>query len=139
MKELVYTYTLNDISKVARDILQNIGRFKVLTFEGELGAGKTTLIKALAAQLKTVDLVSSPTYTIVNKYLYPKGEIYHIDAYRLKNEEEAFDIGMEEIIYSGGYVWIEWPQIIENILPEDVVSVKIDIENSQRKLTLQIP
>ncbi|MCO5247823.1 MAG: tRNA (adenosine(37)-N6)-threonylcarbamoyltransferase complex ATPase subunit type 1 TsaE [Chitinophagales bacterium] len=139
MKRLTFIYSLEELPLIAQSILQNIGLQKVIVLEGHLGAGKTTLIKEIIAQLGSTDLVSSPTYTIVNTYLYPKGEIYHIDAYRLKSDEEALDIGIDEILYSGEMVWIEWPQIIEHLLPEGTVYIKITLENNQRKLTLQIP
>lgn len=133
-----YQYTLNDLETVATDIIQMAGDRKVWAFTGDLGAGKTTLIKALASLLGSADNVSSPTYTIVNQYIYPQGNIYHIDAYRLEDEEEAFNIGIEDIIDSGDYVWIEWPQQIESFLPDDIVSIRFSIHPDSRTLELEI-
>lgn len=133
-----YQYTLNDLGAVAQDIIQIAGDRKVWTFTGDLGAGKTTLIKEIASRLGSEDTVSSPTYTIVNQYVYPKGNIFHIDAYRLEDEEEAFNIGIEDIIDSGDYVWIEWPQKIESFLPDSIVSFRFSIYPDSRTLDLEI-
>lgn len=133
-----YEYNLSDLRSVADDIIKNAGDIRVWTFTGDLGAGKTTLIKSLASVLGSTDTVSSPTYTIVNQYVYPDGNIYHIDAYRIEDDEEAFDIGLEDIIHSDEYVWIEWPQKIEHFIPEQSVSIEISILNEGRILDLEI-
>lgn len=133
-----YAYSLNEIAQIAQQILTDAQGRKIWTFVGDLGAGKTTLIKELAHQLGVEDDVTSPTYTIVNEYVYLDGSIFHIDAYRLKDEAEAYDIGIEDILDSGDYVWIEWPQIIENFLPEEVVNIHINIAEQGRKLELEV-
>ena len=99
-----YQYDLKGLNEVAKDLIRFAENTKVWTFTGELGAGKTTLIKELATLLGSSDTISSPTYTIVNQYIHSKGNIFHIDAYRLKDEEEAFQAGIEEIIDSGDFV-----------------------------------
>ena len=130
-----YHYDLKDLQDVAKDLILFAENTKIWTFTGDLGAGKTTLIKELASLLGSTDIISSPTYTIVNQYLLPNGNIYHIDAYRLEDEEEAFQAGIEEIIDSGHFVWIEWPQKIENLLPEKILDIQIFVHPENRTLT----
>lgn len=130
-----YHYKLKDLQDVAKDLILFAENTKIWTFTGDLGAGKTTLIKELASLLGSTDIISSPTYTIVNQYLLPNGNIYHIDAYRLEDEEEAFQAGIEEIIDSGHFVWIEWPQKIENLLPEKILDIQIFVHPENRTLT----
>lgn len=134
----IFHYSLNDIKSVANELIQIAGDNKTWAFIGDLGAGKTTLIKEIASALGSTDNVTSPTYTIVNQYNYPKGNIYHIDAYRIQDEEEAFNIGIEDILDSGDYVWIEWPKNIEYFLPKEFVSIQISINSKSRKLVLEI-
>ena len=110
----------------------------VYAFNGVMGAGKTTFIKQLCEELGVVDVVNSPTFAVVNVYEDAEGEeIYHFDCYRLKNLQEALDLGAEEYLYSGNYCFIEWPDLIEDILPQDVVKVTIQVrEDGSRVLTL---
>ena len=107
---------------------------------GEMGAGKTTFIKAVCLQLGARDLVSSPTFSIVNEYFDSKGvPIYHFDFYRIKNTVELFDIGFEEYCRSGGYCFIEWPEKAEECIPDDFLNISIEEENSGiRKLTFYL-
>lgn len=133
-----YRYELKDLQDLAKDLILLAEDIKVWTFTGELGAGKTTLIKEIALQLGSSDTISSPTYTLVNQYLYPQGNIFHIDAYRLEDEEEAFHAGIEEIINSGDFVWIEWPQKIENLLPLEILEIEIIVHPEYRTLTAVI-
>lgn len=129
---------LNELPKAARELLAFAGNERIFLFYGEMGAGKTTLIKALCSELGTDDLVSSPTFSIVNEYASPAGPVYHFDFYRLKNETEALDLGYEDYIYSGCYCFIEWPERISGLLPENACSIEIEIEGSNsRKLTVQ--
>ncbi len=102
-----------------------------------MGAGKTTFIKAFCEALNVEDTVSSPTFSIVNEYRYPNGIIYHFDFYRLKNQAEALDIGLEEYFDSGEYCLIEWPEKIPNLLPENYLEISLEVlPDQQRKLTL---
>jgi len=129
---------LNELPKAAQKLLVFAGNERIFLFYGEMGAGKTTFIKALCSELGTADLVSSPTFSIVNEYASPSGPVYHFDFYRLKNETEALDLGYEDYIYSGCYCFIEWPEKISSLLPENACSVEIEIEDSNsRKLTVK--
>lgn len=131
---------INDIElaalpEVAKEIIASAESEKVWIFEGEMGAGKTTLIKELCRQMGVTENTSSPTFSIVNEYLSGKGEsIYHFDFYRLKDETEALDIGVEEYLYSGSYCFIEWPSKISSILPSSMLKISINIvaENKRR-------
>src|SRR5690606_32906579 len=98
-----------------------------------MGAGKTTIIKALCEELGVKEHVTSPTFSIVNEYTGNSGLIYHFDFYRLKNEQEAYDLGYEEYFYSGNYCFVEWPQKIESLLPQNAFSIYIDINADQSR------
>ena len=114
---------------------------RVFAFDGAMGAGKTTFIKKLVEQMGSIDIVNSPTFAIVNVYDVEqpyKGEVYHFDCYRLKDLREAMDFGAEEYLYSGNYCFIEWPEKIEALLPDDTVWVKIEPqENGDRLLVIE--
>ena len=123
------------------NILHDAEPHRVFAFEGQMGAGKTTFIKHLCEQMGTDDVVNSPTFAIVNVYdvalPYP-GEVYHFDCYRLKDIREAMDFGAEEYLYSGNYCFIEWPKLIESLLPEDTVYIHITpLENGDRELKIE--
>jgi|SRR5476651_175316 len=118
---------LDTIDNTASLIIEAAGNHKIFLFHGEMGAGKTTLIKALCAALGTDENISSPTFSIVNEYLIPKGKIYHFDFYRLKNQTEALDMGYEEYFYSGEYCFIEWPEQIADLLPDHYLDINIEI------------
>ena len=124
----------------ALEILKATEPHRVFAFDGKMGAGKTTFIKKLVETMGTVDVVNSPTFAIVNVYDVEqpyKGEVYHFDCYRLKDIREALDFGAEEYLYSGNYCFIEWPEMIEQILPEDTVWVHITpMENGDRELVI---
>ncbi len=126
----------------ALDILKACEPRRVFAFDGVMGAGKTTFIKKLCEEMDTMDVVNSPTFAIVNVYDVEqpyKGEVYHFDCYRLKDIREAMDFGAEEYLYSGNYCFIEWPEKIEALLPEDTVWVKIvPQENGDRKLIVAL-
>ena len=124
----------------ATDILDKCGTRRVFAFDGKMGAGKTTFIKCLCEAMGTEDIVNSPTFAIVNVYeVEAKGErqeVYHFDCYRIKDIREALDMGTEEYLYSGNYCFIEWAEMIEPLLPEDTVWVKIEVmDNGERQLS----
>lgn len=121
------------------DILSVYPEKRVYALRGKMGAGKTTFTKALCETLGTEDVVNSPTFAIVNVYEVgeDREEVYHFDCYRLKSIEEAMDFGAEEYLYSGQYCFIEWPEMIEALLPEDTVNVIIEVrEDGKRVVTL---
>ncbi|WP_313511964.1 tRNA (adenosine(37)-N6)-threonylcarbamoyltransferase complex ATPase subunit type 1 TsaE [Sphingobacterium sp.] len=114
-------------------LIENAGDKRVFVFQAPMGAGKTTFIKAICAYLQVEDSTSSPTFSIVNEYHSENGPIYHFDFYRLKSEQEAFDLGYEEYFYSGDYCFIEWPEKIPNLIPEDAAIVKIEVAEDQSR------
>lgn len=123
------------------DILEKCGTKRVFAFDGKMGAGKTTFIKHLCEAMGTEDVVNSPTFAIVNVYeVEAKNgnteEVYHFDCYRIKDIREAMDFGAEEYLYSGNYCFLEWAEMIEPLLPEDTIWVKIEVmENGDRSLS----
>lgn len=125
----------------ALEILQTCEPHRVFAFDGQMGAGKTTFIKQLVEEMGTEDIVNSPTFAIVNVYDVEqpyKGEVYHFDCYRLKDIREAKDFGAEEYLYSGNYCFIEWPEQIATILPEDTVWIRIiPQENGDRLVMIE--
>ena len=125
----------NEIVK-ATDLLEKCSTARVFAFDGKMGAGKTTFIKHLCEEMGTEDVVNSPTFAIVNVYDIANGEeVYHFDCYRIKDIREAMDFGAEEYLYSGNYCFIEWAEMIEALLPDDTVWVKIEVlENGEREL-----
>ncbi|RYE23393.1 MAG: tRNA (adenosine(37)-N6)-threonylcarbamoyltransferase complex ATPase subunit type 1 TsaE [Sphingobacteriaceae bacterium] len=132
-----FIYQEDDLVKAVRFLQDHLQAQKILLFYGEMGAGKTTFIKAFCAALGVEDTVSSPTFSIVNEYRYPEGIIYHFDFYRLKNQTEALDLGVEEYLYSGEYCLIEWPEKIPDLLPENYIRINIEVQpDQQRKLTI---
>ena len=126
----------NQLPEAANRLLNFAGTQKVFLFFGEMGAGKTTFIKALSRALGVIDAVSSPTYSIVNEYSLTDGSVYHFDFYRLKSQEEAFDIGFEEYLYSKKYCFIEWPEKIKDLWPPEFVSVKIEVINQTTRVII---
>lgn len=122
---------LEDLIPIAKEILTNL-KHKVVLFEGELGAGKTSFIKVLVKEMGSSDEVSSPTFSIVNEYELPKGKVFHFDLYRIKTEEEALDFGIDEYLDSGNFCFIEWPDKISDLLPDDFHNVKIIAEENKR-------
>lgn len=120
-----------------RLLVDNSGK-RLFAIYGRMGAGKTTLIKALCNQLETIDLVNSPTFAIVNEYRTERDEsLYHFDFYRIKNETEAFHIGLEEYLYSGDYCFIEWPEKIERLLPDEVITVTITVNENDKSRMIE--
>ena len=122
---------LGNIQKAARLFIEQIGEHKVFAFYGKMGAGKTTFIKAICEELGVNDVITSPTFAIINEYrTSPKGRlvettIYHFDFYRIRKLEEVYDMGYEDYFYSGALCFIEWPELIEELLPENTVKVCI--------------
>ena len=130
-----FSYTLDRIDEIAQQLIQAAGEEKVWIFKGEMGAGKTTLIKSLAKALQVDDQVSSPTFGIVNEYqTSPNGLIFHFDFYRLDDPMEALDIGIEEYFYSGNYCWLEWAENIASFLPERFFLIELTIESETGRL-----
>lgn len=133
------TVTMYVLHHVAQDIATAIKENKVVLFYGEMGSGKTTLIKEICRQLGVAGTMSSPTFSLVNEYhTTDKQTIYHFDLYRIKNIKECLDIGMEEYIYSGNYCFIEWPEIALPLLPDKYCSLYIKTEkDNTRSISLQ--
>ncbi|KAA3622509.1 MAG: tRNA (adenosine(37)-N6)-threonylcarbamoyltransferase complex ATPase subunit type 1 TsaE [Flavobacterium sp.] len=130
------TYTLQQLPEVAEKVLTG-SPSKTLLFYGEMGSGKTTLIKEIAKNLGVVDSVSSPTFSIVNEHLLDNEKLYHYDFYRLESLDEALDIGIEDYLYSGHWNFVEWPEKVEDLLPGE--STRIDLiknENGSRTLSI---
>ena len=119
--------SLNGLSDAASRLLAAVGNQRVLLFYGAMGAGKTTLISAICQQLGVTDPTSSPTFAIVNEYDSAAGPLYHFDFYRIKSEQEAFDLGYEDYFYSGSYCLVEWPEKIASLLPEDAARIHITV------------
>ena len=118
---------LDTIRSAARQFIENIGSSRVFAFYGKMGAGKTTFVKALCEELGCDDVITSPTFAIVNEYTDGKHlPVYHFDFYRIKKLEEVYDMGYEEYFYSGALCLIEWPELIEDVLPDDTVRVTIE-------------
>ena len=116
---------LEHINEAAKQFVAQIGDHKVFAFYGSMGAGKTTFIKAVCEELGVEDVITSPTFAIINEYTGQEGTIYHFDFYRIKKLEEVYDMGYEDYFYSGALCFIEWPELIEEVLPEDAVKVSI--------------
>jgi tRNA threonylcarbamoyladenosine biosynthesis protein TsaE len=131
--------SLDNIHQTAREFIATIDKRKVFAFYGPMGVGKTTFIKALCEELGVEDVVNSPTFAIVNEYeVKGKSPIYHFDFYRINKPEEAFDFGYEDYFYSGNLCFIEWPEKIEGLLPDDCVSVCFsELEDGRRKITVE--
>lgn len=124
----------SELPEVAQALTEALGERTVIAFFGPMGAGKTTLIREILAQLGSSDNVTSPTFAIVNRYLSGSGRpVYHFDFYRIERPEEAFDIGYEEYFYSGDLCLVEWPEKIEGMLPEDVMTVRIGVDSENAR------
>ena len=116
---------LNSIRETAREFIDHMDGRKVFAFYGKMGAGKTTFIKAVCEELGVEDVITSPTFAIINEYSGKDDTIYHFDFYRIKKMEEVYDMGYEDYFYSGALCFIEWPELIEEVLPGDAVKVQI--------------
>ncbi len=132
--------SLDNIHETAKEFISAMGDNTVFAFYGKMGAGKTTFIKAVCEELGVTDVINSPTFAIVNEYRSDEnGElIYHFDFYRIKEEEEAYDFGYEDYFYSGNYCFIEWPNKIPNLLPDDAKTIEIEITSpTSRKIIIK--
>lgn len=135
---MTFSYNISQISDVARQLLTAVPS-KTLCFYGEMGAGKTTLIKALVRELKGAGATSSPTFGIVNEYHNEKGGLlgYHFDFYRLNDESEAWDLGLEEYLSGDTWIFMEWPEKIEGLLPPNRTEIQIEIlDEKNRRLSI---
>lgn len=129
MKQNLTVHTLDELPLAAQTLIRHIGNCRVVAIYGAMGSGKTTLIKALCKVLGVPDQVNSPTFTLVNEYKTVDGKaIYHFDFYRINKIEEAYDLGYDDYFYGGGLCLVEWPELIENLLPEDCIRITIHEE-----------
>ena len=130
-------FLLSEVPIIAKEIIQN-STSKIILFHGDMGVGKTTLIKEICKILGTEDLISSPTFSIVNEYITSNNEtIFHFDFYRIDNEEEAYNIGVEDYFNSNHWCLIEWPSVVENLLPLENVNVYLTVlEDGQRNIQI---
>jgi len=131
-------YTLSQIETIAKEIIEK-STSTIFLFNGEMGSGKTTLIKSILKQLGVQEVISSPTFSIVNEYISENDtKIYHFDCYRLESQEEALDLGFEEYIYTGDWVFIEWPEKISDLIPHKTHTITIKtIDEETRSIVLQ--
>ncbi|WP_257670148.1 tRNA (adenosine(37)-N6)-threonylcarbamoyltransferase complex ATPase subunit type 1 TsaE [Parapedobacter tibetensis] len=119
--------SLAALPETADQLLAIANEQRVFLFYGAMGAGKTTLIKAICQQLGVMDATASPTFSIVNEYTSLEGSVYHFDFYRITSEQEAYDMGYEEYFYSGRYCFVEWPEKISGLLPDDAITIRIEV------------
>ena len=141
MKEKYIEIDISDGNKLAdfaKRILDFAKDTRLFLFYAPMGAGKTTLIKELCKQLGSNDHFSSPTYSIINEYVSPKGKIFHFDLYRLKSEEELFDLGIEEHLESDNYCFFEWPELVEGLMPSSYLRIDITVTGNNRYLRAQL-
>lgn len=126
--------SLSELERVAEEILSALGERRVVLLRGGMGAGKTTLVSRIAAKLGAEDTVTSPTFALVNQYEGRDGTIYHFDFYRINRVEEVFDLGYEEYFYSGELCFVEWPEMVEGLLPDDAMQVRITVGDDQKRI-----
>ncbi|MCX6256085.1 MAG: tRNA (adenosine(37)-N6)-threonylcarbamoyltransferase complex ATPase subunit type 1 TsaE [Bacteroidia bacterium] len=125
------------LSAAAKKLLKHCRENRIFAFYGSMGSGKTTIIKAICKVLGAADIVSSPTFTLVNEYRTSIGEtLYHIDFYRIKKQEEVFDFGVEEYLSGDSYCFMEWPELVEEILPPGTVKVRITVDDDEQRILM---
>jgi tRNA threonylcarbamoyladenosine biosynthesis protein TsaE len=135
--KIYFASDLAEMKKVAEEILFAFPDIRVFFIKGNLGAGKTTMIQFFSKLLGAKEQVVSPSFALVNIYNSDKGDIYHLDLYRLNKVEEAVDLGLEDYLYSGNYCFIEWPELIEGIYSTDLLEIKIELtENQVRRISI---
>ena len=133
-----WIFTLQELPSVAPAFWKSVHQEKVFAFHGQMGSGKTTVIHALCDALRVTSTVGSPTFSIINEYGYAGGTIFHIDLYRLANEEEAIRAGVEEALYSGSICLVEWPELIPHLFPDDTMHIYIDVINDlERRIRVE--
>ena len=132
------TYSLDEVEDVAKKLIETVDS-KIILLYGNMGVGKTTLVKSIARILGSADTISSPTFSIVNEYNIKNGILYHFDLYRIENIEEAYNFGIEDYLYSGNWILIEWPEFIKPILDDNFNEVILEeISKKTRKIKLKI-
>jgi tRNA threonylcarbamoyladenosine biosynthesis protein TsaE len=139
MSITIVSDNLQQLPDIAKEILRFSSPHKKFLFYADMGVGKTTLIKELSLQLGVNDIVSSPTFSIVNEYVSSMNKkVYHFDFYRLKDEQEAFDMGYEEYFYGDDYCFVEWPEKIPNLIQDDMVKIKMQLNGKKRDIEIII-
>ena len=139
MLNTFYVKNIEELSDIAKQIINFTLPYKKFLFFGEMGVGKTTLIKALSLHLGVKDIVNSPTFSIVNEYITQKNEkIYHFDFYRIKDENEAFDLGYEEYFFSSSFCFVEWPEKVPNLIHDNMVKIFMYTEKEKRVIEVKI-
>lgn len=128
-------YQLTELDALSRELIQELEDLSVCLLEGEMGSGKTTLVKAIGKQLEIAETIASPTYPIINEYKTNLGKlVYHFDFYRIKNESEAYDIGVNEYFESGNLCLVEWPEKIPSLIPEHYLKIKLEINDAHSRV-----
>ncbi|MDN3493756.1 tRNA (adenosine(37)-N6)-threonylcarbamoyltransferase complex ATPase subunit type 1 TsaE [Winogradskyella bathintestinalis] len=138
MKTIEYTYHIVDIDKIAASVFKHLDS-KTVLFKGDMGSGKTTFINALLKVMQSDDVATSPTFSIVNEYNLPSDKVFHFDFYRIESVEEAYGFGIEDYLNSNNWLFMEWPERIEELIPENIETITITtLENQKRNLKLTI-
>ncbi len=136
---LIVCKSINELDQVAKTLIDNYREYNVFAFYGQFGAGKTTFIKSICKYLQVIDIVSSPSFSIINEYKTVLNKsVFHMDFYRIKRLEEVYDLGYEDYFYSSSYCFIEWPEKIEKLLPEKFVYVQIEVDDINRNRIIKI-
>ena len=130
--------TTEELELIAAELIAGFPDQRLFVLSGSMGAGKTTLIQSLCRALQVVDVVNSPTFSIVNEYLTVGGDsVYHFDLYRLRKEEELLDIGYEDYFFSGRYCFVEWPEMASGLIPEDCIHIRITVDEASSERTIR--